>query len=96
MRSIRPDETEIVGGWQQRNGELVPDDACQRVEDLVTSGQLKEVKRSEDGWSVLYQDVNDGRYWELTYPQSELPGGGPPALVNVSEEEARARYGVSG
>jgi hypothetical protein len=44
-------------------------------------------------WETLFQDHDDGRYWERTYPNSEMHEGGPPALVCVSEEEAKAKYG---
>jgi hypothetical protein len=96
MKSIGAHETRIVGRWEERNGALVPDDTCRRIDEILASGQLTEVARAEDGWSILYRDVRDGRYWELTYPQSELPGGGPPALINLSEEEARNHFGLSG
>jgi hypothetical protein len=43
---------------------------------------------------VLYVDPTDGRYWELTYPQGDMQGGGPPQIRVVSEEDAQARYSI--
>jgi hypothetical protein len=58
----------------------------------LTSEVLVLVARSEDGWDALYRDPADGRYWEHTYPQSELHGGGPPRLAAVSIEYATSKY----
>jgi hypothetical protein len=30
--------------------------------------------------------------WELTYPQSYLHGGGPPALYKIDENEAHKKF----
>jgi len=43
---------------------------------------------------TLYRDPDDGRYWERTYPQSELHGGGPPELRVLATEDARQKYGA--
>lgn len=66
---------------------------CNRV-DYLTSSYLRRIGVSEErgGWMVLYQDPEDMRYWVLTYPESEMHGGGPPALINVSEEEANSKF----
>lgn len=91
---IRPDETEIRGSWTQSGKELVADDTCRRVDQLVST-YLERVGHDASGWDTLYRDPADGRYWELIYPQSELHGGGPPTLRKVSPDEARSKYGVA-
>jgi hypothetical protein len=48
---------------------------------------------TDSGWSALHLDPGDGRFWELTFPEGHLHGGGPPLLRVVSEEEARQKYG---
>ena len=45
---------------------------------------------------ALYRDPNDNRLWELIYPQSEMHGGGPPELRNLTFNEARQKYDVGG
>ncbi len=94
MTLIQPDETVITGTWVDQDGRLVPDDECRRIERIITTHEITEVARSDDGWSVMYR-AKDGRFWVLTYPHSELPGGGPPLLINVAPEDARARFGIS-
>jgi len=80
---LRPDEVELY-----RPGDSA---TALRIGEL-TSTHLKEVGRSEDGWASLYKDPGDGRFWELTYPQGELHGGGPPRLALVSATDAARRY----
>ncbi len=91
MTEIEPSETELVGHWLETPDGVVADHAARRIENLTTS-YLSEVDQSEDGWSVLYVDPIDGRYWELTYPNSEMHGGGPPKLTALALSEAERRY----
>ena len=88
---ILANETEITGGWSVDGGRVKADQAARRIDDLI-NGHLVEVARSDDGWSVLYRDPDDNRYWQLTYPESTSHGGGAPRLVVISADEATARY----
>lgn len=88
---ILPNEQKIVGRWLIEDGKLVADSNAARIDALIT-GPLREVARSDDGWSVLYIDEGDGRYWELSYPESELHGGGPPLLEVISSDAVNERY----
>ena len=92
MRNIQPEEIEIVGYWVNSNGTVVADENCARIEEL-TSGRLEEVAATDGGWSKLYRDPEDGRYWELTYPHSDWQGGGPPTLLHLTEAEVETKYG---
>jgi hypothetical protein len=60
----------------------------------MVAGHLVELARSPDGWATLFRDPADGRLWEHTYPESDLHGGGPPALQVISPDDARAAYGI--
>jgi hypothetical protein len=88
---IRPDETEIRGTWTRKGAEVRQDVNCQRIEHLVED-HLTKVGHDPSGWDTLYLDPADGRYWELTYPESDSHGGGPPMLRNVSPDFARLKY----
>jgi hypothetical protein len=92
MMDIEPSETVLTGQWILQGGRPVADDVCKRILALANS-YLVEVGRDASGWNVLYRDPNDGRYWELSYPQGELHGGGPPQLRCLTTEEARQKYG---
>jgi hypothetical protein len=94
MRSvIKSSETVLTGKCILRDGRPVADDVCKRILALANS-YLVEVGRAQGGWDVLYRDPNDGRYWELIYPQSELQGGGPPLLKCLAVDDARQKYGA--
>jgi hypothetical protein len=70
--------------------EEVIEDAA-RIHKLVQS-ELEFVGATDGGWSRLFRDKADGRFWEHTYPHSELHGGGPPRLAVISRDEAQQRY----
>ncbi|HJS44770.1 MAG TPA: Imm27 family immunity protein [Rhizomicrobium sp.] len=91
--SIQPDESDLIGSWVFDGNRVTRDAVEQRIEKLIGS-YLEEISISPESgaWEVLYRDPNDGRFWELTYPQSEMHGGGPKRLTNISDEMAASKY----
>jgi immunity protein 27 of polymorphic toxin system len=87
-----PHETELIGHWLVENGRAGSDAICNRIEWLTTH-HFRKI--AGGGWETLFQDPDDARYWERTYSQSEMHGGGPPALKCISREEAQNKYGVT-
>jgi hypothetical protein len=90
---LRSTETELIGKWELVNGNFQADATCERIEWLKTSC-LEKIAASN--WAILFRDPEDGRYWELTYPRTEMQGGGPPRLTAVSAEKAHAKYRFTG
>lgn len=90
---IKSCEIQLIGRWEVSTRGVIADVVTKRIEYLIEN-KLDEAARSDDGWSALYQDKMDGRYWELTYPQSDLHGGGAPSLMCLSVDEAKARYKI--
>jgi len=90
---LKHDETNVVGNWIVENGQVRGDATCERIRWL-TAHYLKKLATSKQygAWETLFQDPDDGRYWEQTYPKSEMHGGGPPALICVSKEECQKKY----
>ena len=88
-------ETDLVGKWVAAGAVVRGDPACERIEWLIAN-HLKQIAHSEQygAWETLFQDPNDGRFWERTYPQSEMHGGGPPRLSCITTEQARGKYPV--
>lgn len=91
---IGPNETLITGRWFTSDGRVVVDEACERIE-VLTQSHLVQVGQDGSGWDTRYRDPNDGRFWELTYPQSDIHGGGPPQLRCVAASKASAKYGTT-
>jgi immunity protein 27 of polymorphic toxin system len=91
MDELRSDETWLVGAWKAKEGRLQADDVARRINFLVAR-VLRKRAASPDGWTVLYQDPGDGRFWELTYPQGEMQGGGPPELRVIAPQEVAKKY----
>ena len=93
MSKLSPHETELVGKWVEQNGKVVADPTCQRIDEL-TNGILDVVQDHphQGGWLRLYRDKSDGRFWERSYPESELHGGGPPMLRCISPDEVVRKY----
>ena len=89
---IQPTEIQLTGKWFLHDEHVVTDETCERITALVHL-HLKKLGHDASGWDVLYRDPDDGRLWELTYPQSELHSGGPPQLRCLKLEEARNKYG---
>ena len=91
--NLRPDEVELEGKWQIDGSTMRADSVCARIEELTTS-VLELVAHSPQvgAWETLFRDPSDGRFWERTYPQGELHGGGPPRLAVISREEAKRKY----
>jgi len=88
---LQPDESLLVGQWIEVDGGVDGDEPCKRIRQLVAEC-LEQVATSDAGWTRLFVDKNDGRYWELTYPHSEWHGGGPSTLECIPEEQVRKKY----
>ena len=90
---IASSEILLTGQWKIVQGRVVADDTCQRIDELI-GAHLKMLGRDPSGWETFYRDPDDGRFWELTYPQGHLQGGGPPQLRCLTLEEAKVKYGM--
>jgi hypothetical protein len=94
MNALLSTETELRGAWISSDGRVSADAICKRI-DLLVGTVLKFLACTPNGWQRLYQDLNDQRLWELSYPQSEMHGGGPPLLRNISLSEATQEFRFS-
>ena len=90
---LAPDEHLLAGAWGEERNRATHDDVDRRILWLVTR-RLVAVGHAAGGWDQLYRDPRDGRYWELTFPQGSLHGGGPRRLESVDARVAREKYGV--
>ena len=84
------EKTVLEGSWLFDGIQVKPDKTCARIEGMIQ--QFKRLTSRDEGWTVLYVDSLSGDFWELSYPQSNLHGGGPPRLERRSADEVSARY----
>jgi hypothetical protein len=93
MIKLRSHETLLIGRWLKRDGQIIGDEVAERIRWL-TSQVLQKIGVSSrwGAWETLFRDPEDGRYWEQTYPEGHLQGGGPPTLKWLLPEEANAKY----
>jgi hypothetical protein len=93
MKVLNQNEHELIGQLQSGPGGIQGDPICDRIEWLTTS-VLERVAVSPSGWETLYRDGADGRFWERTYRQSYMHGGGPPSLIEISPSAAADKYKI--
>ena len=96
MNKLQLNEQILTGRWLVEDGRARGDDVFERIEWLIAHHLRKIANSPQSGaWETLYRDPDDGRFWERTYPQSEMQGGGPPQLKCVSAQEASKKYGAA-
>jgi hypothetical protein len=74
--------------WVMLDGKMVAEGDFATIETLLAD--LDRVTDGDGGWAILYQHRNTGEFWELTYPQGEMHGGGPRRLrpINIASPDA--------
>jgi hypothetical protein len=93
MSDLQPGETDLIGNWVAQGSIVVGDDTTLRIKWLIAK-RLDRLAADSGGWDTLFRDARDGRLWELTYPESEIHGGGPPRLRVMQPEVAQSKYGA--
>ena len=83
----------LVGSWIKRGGSVVADGIELEIERILRD-ELRHIAYSDDGWEQLLLDKVVDEYWELTFPEGELHGGGPRMLSPVTNDYARTKYGI--
>lgn len=53
------------------------------IDHLLRTDLLK-MADTDGGWRSLYRNRVTGRLWELSYPHSEMHGGGPRSLKELA------------
>ena len=92
-QELGTDERELLGAWSEHVAGRTLNAVDRRIFWLVTR-RLIARGQAHQGWEQLYQDPRDGRFWELTFPEGSLHGGGPRRLTCIDEDRAREKYGV--
>ncbi len=71
------------------------------VQNMIGSAALEfvdtnciKVAVDDSGWDTLYKNSDDNEYWHLSYPNSEMHGGGEPSLKSISYSKAKELFDV--
>lgn len=91
MNKLQTHEVKLQATLKHNGFEMQNDAIGERIQFLI-SNYLIEIATDSSGWFKLFRDPTDNRYWELSYPESELQGGGAALLVYISERDAKAKY----
>lgn len=67
--------------WVMRGSQLVAEGDAAEITILL--GELERLSSTDGGWRQLLRHPSDGALWELSYPQSDMHGGGPRLLVQL-------------
>lgn len=84
----------IICEWKLQGKKIIESSECLDIKRMLES-ELIEIATRDDGWIKLLKHKTTDEIWELDYPQSEMHGGGPPTLENLSKMEIKARYGIN-
>jgi len=87
---LLPTETELIGRGEMMDGRVLRDATSHRI-DWLTGEYLEKI--ASTNWETLFRDPEGGRYWERTYPRSEMHGGGPAKLTCISSQLAETIFG---
>jgi len=70
--------------WYSEDGKVAARGDAEAIDEMLTT-KLEKVRTEEGGWIVIYRHCDTNQLWELSYPQSELHGGGPRRLRLISK-----------
>jgi hypothetical protein len=91
---LEPEEIELLGVWEWRDGRIQGDATEKRISWLLTHA-LQRISFTADGYEMCFRDPRDGRYWELTFPQPQGFGVGPQKLCVISKDHAVEKYKIA-
>ncbi len=64
--------------WEFTGDRMIAKGDAAAIDDRLAN-RLTKIRTGD--WRILYQDGQTGEYWELSYPQGEMQGGGPRRLT---------------
>lgn len=88
---VNLDANEVLLVGESMRGKPLPGETTKRIRYLQEN-LLKKISTCDGGWTILYLDESDGRYWELFYDRGDWRSEGPPSLRHIPESEAKEKY----
>lgn len=73
----------LADHWVVRGSKVSAEGDAAKI-DALLSADLIKLSTADGGWRTLYRHRRTGGLWELSYPQSEMHGGGPRRLRQLA------------
>jgi Immunity protein 27 len=70
--------------WVSEDGKMVVRGDAAAIDEMLGT-KLEKVRSDASGWLVVYRHRETNQFWELSYPQSEMHGGGPRRLRLIGD-----------
>lgn len=70
--------------WHAEDGKVTACGDVAAIDEMLAT-KLEEVRTEEGGWVIVFRHRDTHQFWELSYPQSELHGGGPRRLRQIGQ-----------
>ena len=88
LQIMPPDPPDLTDQWIMRSGQISNEGDAAAIDELLSS-ELDHIAASDGGWRRLYRHRATGRLWELSYPHSEMHGGGPRRLRELPSNSVK-------
>jgi hypothetical protein len=66
--------------WIMAGAHIVAGGDSETINDWLAT-KLEKITTEKSGWVTLYRNRESGEFWEMSYPNSEMHGGGPRLLT---------------
>jgi hypothetical protein len=73
------DPNDLRDLWYSEDGKMLAGADALAINEMLAT-KLEEVRTDVTNWIVIFRHRDTNQLWELSYPQSELHGGGPRRL----------------
>lgn len=75
-------KSELREVWRVLDGKVIAEGDSAIIKDWLAT-KLDQVAVDWSGWITLYRHRGTGQFWELSYPNGEMHGGGPRLLRHL-------------
>ncbi|MDB5407069.1 MAG: hypothetical protein JWL84_1981 [Rhodospirillales bacterium] len=71
---------ELRDVWVESGAEVAAEGDSATINDWLAT-KLEKIQTDTSGWLILYRNRESGEFWEMSYPDGHMHGGGPRLLL---------------